>query len=56
MMSVCLPEDIYFQITKENMTARIAPPLVQPFKEHGTLANNTHVQVTWQKNKELDDQ
>ena len=56
MMWICLPQDIYFQITNENITAPIVPPLVPPFNEHGTPAYNAQVQVTWQKNKELSDQ
>eukprot|EP00804_Cyclotella_cryptica_P019677 CCRYP_016445-RA/>CCRYP_016445-RA protein AED:0.62 eAED:0.37 QI:0/0/0/1/0/0/2/0/365 len=56
MMWVCLPQVIYFQITNENITAPVVPPLVPPFNEHGTPAYNAQVQVTWQKNKELSDQ
>ena len=56
MMWVCLPQDIYHQITQENVVAPIVPPLVPPFNEHGTPAFNAQVQVTWQKNKELHDQ
>ena len=56
MMWFCLPQDIYHQITNENVVASIVPPLVPPFNEHGTPAYNAQVQVTWQKNKELHDQ
>jgi hypothetical protein len=56
MMWVCLPQDIYLQITQEHVTAPINPPLVPPYNEHGTPAYNAQVQVTWQKNKELSDQ
>jgi hypothetical protein len=56
MMWVCLPQDVYVQITNENITAPVVPPLVPPFHEHGTPAYNAQVQVTWQKNKELSDQ
>jgi hypothetical protein len=56
MMWVCLPQDVYYQITNENVTAPIVPPMVPPFHEHGTPAYNAQVQVTWQKNKELSDQ
>ncbi len=56
MMWVCLPQDIYFQITNENITAPVVPPLDPPFNKHGTPAYNAQIQVTWQKNKELSDQ
>jgi len=55
-MWVCLPQDIYHQINRENVVTPVVPPLVPPFNEHGTPAYNAQVQVTWQKNKELHDQ
>ena len=49
MMCVCLPQDIYYQVTQENVTMPIVLPLVPPFNER-------QGQVTWQKSKELHDQ
>ena len=43
MMWVCLPQDIYYQVTQENVTAPIVPPLVPPVNEHGIQAYNSQV-------------
>ena len=53
MMYRVLPANVYAQVTTENVTPPIQPPILSPYVPGGTDADNHTILLTWQKNKEL---
>ena len=56
LMWLCLPQPIYYALTRENVVAPMQPPQTPPYNPEGTATENALITIQWQKNKELWDQ
>ena len=56
LMWLCLPQPIYFALTRENVVTPMQPPQTPPYNPEGSATENALITIQWQKNKELWDQ
>eukprot|EP00956_Cyclotella_meneghiniana_P022200 scaffold41617_cov75-Cyclotella_meneghiniana.AAC.5 len=56
LMWLCLPQPIYFALTRENVVTPMQPPQTPPYDPQGSATKNALITIQWQKNKELWDQ